>query len=557
MRQGKVPDGESRVQPQAPSRREWTIAVLVALIAIALTLVPYALGYALARPGLVYTGTLMNPEDSQSYFAKMLQGYDGQWLYTIPYTTEEHAPAFVGGFYLFLGHLARGLGLTLETTWHVARVFSELVLFVVAFGFIADFVHEPRARWTAYVLSIFGSGLGWLLFLLNQPYWLDAFPVDFKMPEAHLFFSALTYPHVAIGTVLILASLSSIRRIVERGAGIGTALAGGLANLAIGIVYPFLIYLIAAVAGLYLVYSTWQNKHLMWRQALWIGLGFLIAAPLFALYALTLMTNPVFRSWDSQSVTLSPPLPHYLVAYGIMLLLASLLLFRDGRRRYALLWAWVAAAAILVYVPINPQRRFVEGVQVPLAILAAEGLYQVALPWVQKTKLFQWLAARPHYSVAGLTQLLSILFLFTMSLSNLYILASLSVTMSIQQPYPLFRSSGEIDGVNWLRASSTASAVVLGDEETGNYVAAHAGNRVVIGHWSETVDWEERSADVKRFFQNGTDDAWRATLLVQRRVQYVFWGPQERKLGKFDPSHCPLLEPAFTTADIAIYRVRP
>src|SRR3990172_2572580 len=95
------------------TRREWWIALLIALAAVALTWVPYGLGYQLARPDTEFTGVLMNPEDSQSYFAKMLQGYDGNWLYTIPFTTEDHAPAFVGGFYLALGHLARTMSLSL------------------------------------------------------------------------------------------------------------------------------------------------------------------------------------------------------------------------------------------------------------------------------------------------------------------------------------------------------------------------------------------------------------------------------------------------------------
>ena len=52
----------------------------------------------ITAPGLSFTGILMNPEDSQTYFAKMLQGYNGRFLYTIPFTPEPHDPAFVGVF---------------------------------------------------------------------------------------------------------------------------------------------------------------------------------------------------------------------------------------------------------------------------------------------------------------------------------------------------------------------------------------------------------------------------------------------------------------------------
>ena len=135
---------------QSISRREWRIVLLVAFGVTALLFVPYVLGYILARPGTEFTGIIMNPEDSQSYFAKMLEGYDGAWLYTIPFTTEPHAPAFVGGFYLALGHLARWFNLALVGVWHGARIICDWLMFVATFGFIAMFVNDRRVRWTAY-----------------------------------------------------------------------------------------------------------------------------------------------------------------------------------------------------------------------------------------------------------------------------------------------------------------------------------------------------------------------------------------------------------------------
>jgi len=531
-------------------------------------LVPYALGYALARPGTEFTGIIMNPEDSQSYFAKMLQGYDGNWLYTIPFTAEEHAPAFVGGFYLALGHLARWLGLSLDIMWHLARVVADAILFIVTFGFIATLLRDPCARWTAFMLAIFGSGLGWVLFLLNEPYWLGAFPVDFKMPEAHLFFSALTFPHVALGTALILVSLwcmlpTADRRPLTVDCGPQTggsyrewlyAVGAGLANLVLAIVYPFLIYLVVATISIYWLMRVVYARRLLWQEVVRLLIAFAIPAPLILYYAGTLATNPTFRAWEAQSITLSPPLPHYILAYGVMLLLAALLLFRK-RAGFALLWAWVLAAALLVYAPLNSQRRFVEGVHVPLAILAAGGLFEVVFPWLERTRAFQWLAMRPRYSIAGLQRFFVVVFLAGMSLSNLYIIASVSVTAALQQPYPLFRPRDEIAAVDWLRTNTTRSAVVLGEYETGNYIPARAGNRVVLGHWAETADWQTKFDETERFYGAATDDAWRSAFLARYRVMYVWYGARERALGAFNPERVDYLQRVFENDTVRVYRV--
>ena len=58
---------------------------------------------------------------------------------------------------------------------------------------VADII-RTKIKQKPRVAVILGSGLGWVLFLFGQTYWLGAFPVDFKMPEAHLFFSAMTLP---------------------------------------------------------------------------------------------------------------------------------------------------------------------------------------------------------------------------------------------------------------------------------------------------------------------------------------------------------------------------
>jgi hypothetical protein len=537
------------------NRKEKLWVCAIACLAVLLLLLPYWLGYVFARPDLEPTGVIMNPEDSQSYFAKMLQGYDGYWLYRIPFTTEEHTPAFIGGFYLLLGHLARSFGLSLVAMWHLARTLAALIMFLAIFSFIARFLPDTRARWIAYLLAIFGSGLGWLLFLLNQPTWLDWTPVDFKMPEAHPFFSALTFPHIAISTALLLASFwLTLEAFINRYRWL-CAVGAGLINFATAIVFPFLIFLIAAVLGIYWVILAVQARRVLYREALIVAVTLVIPMPLVVYYSWTLASNSVFRTWDAQAITLSPPAPHYLIAYGVMILLA-LLSWRRRRANQIFLWAWLIAAALLVYAPHPQQRRFVQGVQIPLAILATVGWVQVVLPWLAQTRVFRWIISHPRYTPAGLERLLSIVFVLTMSLSNGYVLSSVTLTAMVEQPYPLFRMRDEIAAVDWLRANTARTDVVLSAYETGNYIAARAGNYVWIGHWTETVAWDSKLKEVEKFYSATTADEERTIFLRDQRIAYIFWGPAERKLGAFDPMQTRYWERVFANTNVQIFRVR-
>jgi hypothetical protein len=542
--------------------RERLIVFLVALSATTIVSIPYILGYALSKPGTSFSGVIMNPEDTQSYFAKMLQGYDGHWLYTIPFTPEPHNPAFLGGFYLALGHVARWFGITIEAVWHITRLVSNVFLFMTTFGFIATFLPDRRSRWIAYLVAIFGSGLGWLLFLLQQPKWLGAFPVDFKMPEAHLFFSALTFPHVALGTGLLMVSFWLIYSV---GSGHEKswrlAFLAGVSNLAIGIVYPFLYYLVALTIVIYWIVLTWRARRFEWQRTTKFLVSLFLALPLYIYYAYTYQINEVFRTWSEQAVTSSPPWPHYLIAYGPLLLLAFLPLLSQKRAsgyadRTLFLWIWIVSAAILVYAPLNPQRRFIQGLQVPLSILAAEGLIIFLLPRLVETRIYQRIVAHPRYDNAGLQRLIITFIIAFMALSNLYILADTSLTTAIRQPYPFFRQKSELEVMEWIRDNTDRSAVVLSAYETGNYVAAHAGNRVVLGHWAETVDWDAKYEQTARFYSASTDDAMRIELLERYDVDYVWYGPMERDLGEFDPISVSYLIPVFDKADTSLLKVR-
>jgi hypothetical protein len=519
-------------------------------------LVPYVLGYLLAGPDTAFTGIIMNQEDSQTYFAKMLQGYDGQWLYYIPFTAEAHEPVFLGGIYLALGQLARVSGLTVEAVWHGARIVADLLLFLTTYWFIAAFIERREWRVVAYLLALFGSGLGWMLFLMNQPLWLGTLPVDFHMPEAHLFFTAFTFPHVALGTALLLIILRTSVRVQDGEASWMAVVGTGLCNLLIVIAYPFLIYLVILTNGLYFLWRWWQSRRFAVDSVIRLGLTFVPSAPLVLYYALVLQQNEVFAAWDIQAATPSPPWPHYLLAFGPLLLLAFLA--QRSRPRLVdptLLWIWILAAALLLYAPLNPQRRFVQGVHVPLSILATVGFLGVLLPRLLRVGFFQALLRRPRYTAQGLRRLLTVFFLAFMSLSNLYVFASVTLTAVVEQPYPLYRPQDEVRATQWLRQNSTPDAVVLGAYQTGNYVAARAGNRVVLGHWAETMDIQQKLAAVERFYDEETGDDWRQGLLAEQGVSFVWYGPQEQELGAFDPATVDYLRPVHEVGQITVYRV--
>lgn len=548
------------------TRREWLAALGVALFTALLGLLPYWLGSQSVPDGQFYLHLIMNPEDSLTYWAKMQQGFNGRLLYTIPFTSEPHSPAIVGIFYVALGQMARLTGLSLVAIWHFSRFVAALILFLTIFATTAVYLPHRTARWTAYLLALYGSGLGWLLLFSGQSYWLGAFPVDFKQPGAHIFFTSLTYPHIILGTALILTNVLILQQIANQVADHGgngriwrNAVLAGIANLLLGLAYPFLLYIVIVTAVLLYSYLLWQQRRFLWRTGWQIALLFLIPAPLYLHFVTILYNNPIFRIWDAQAGTPSPPWPHYLVAFGPMLLLALLLWWKrpSTRPHFAVLYCWIIAVVLLVYAPLNPQRRFVQGIHVALAILSAAALVDLLLPRLQRTAVWQRIIANPRYTTTKLTRFILLLLLLFLSFSNLLLLADASRIAALTRPDLFFRPLDELDAAHWLDANTPDTAVVLGSYQTGNFIPAYAGNRTVLGHWAETAHITAKETAVAQFFASSTSHTTRQELLTQENVAYLWYGPREQALGSFNPQTAPYLQPLYSNPTITLYTTTP
>jgi uncharacterized membrane protein len=97
--------------------------------------------------------------------------------------------------------------------------------------------------------------------------------------------------------------------------------------------------------------------------------------------------------------------------------------------------------------------------------------------------------------------------------------------------------------------------VVLAGYDTGNALPAWAPVRVVIGHGPESVNLAELRPEVEAFYAGATPRAARMRLLREYKVGYVFWGPEERALGDWDPGAVDYLEPVYDQDGYGIWKV--
>jgi len=535
--------------------REYRFVLLWGIIALAVASIPYLLGAALATDERVFGGFVYAVEDCYSYLAKMRQGAEGDWLFHIAYTPEPHPGAFFFPFHLLLGKVAAllpGGDLTarLVLVYHGARLLLGLGLLLTVYRFIAEFTERLLVRRLAWLMVTFGGGLGWLLVALGQSHWLGSLPLDLILPEGFTFLVLYSFPHIALARTLLLWGLLFILKAWEGNPNVQcpmskphftlhAASAGGC-WLLMGLIVPFYVAVAWAVTGVALLALWLRQKSIPWREGLLAGVAALVSAPVIAYSAWVFTSDRVYATWAAQNLILSPHPLHYLAAYGVLLLLAAFAM-RAAWRSQRPTWlplAWVAAAPLLVYLPFNLQRRLIEGAQIPLSLLAAWGLVKIS----------------PLQSPSLKSRLFVGVVLIGLSLTNVLLVAGNSLALR-GQPAPIYREAGEVAALDWLNEQIEPDDVVLSSYATGNYLPARVEARVFVGHGPESVHAGAKKEQVARFFDAATNDTWRQHLLTEYGVDYVFWGPEERALGGWNPRDADYLQPVYEASGYTLFEV--
>ncbi len=518
--------------------REWRWVIGWSAVIILITSLPYIYGWWLSTPQRQFSGFILGVEDANSYLAKMRMGAEGNWLFYLPYTPEPHPGVYLYTFHLLLGKLSAATGLSPTLTYHLARLILGMGLLATVYQFIAAFTKNLKIRQVAFLLVGLGSGLGWLVIVTG---WTEqiGIPLDIYLPEGFNFLILYHLPHLLLAETLLLGGFLLLLQAwqTERRGWLMALLAGVSFFLALGIA-AFYLAIIVAVLGLTLVLQGWVNRHIPWPEVKLTALALALIAPIALYNYWVFATIPAYQILGRQLIIRSPAPIHYLLAYGVLALLAlpGIKTFWQQRDTHSLfLIAWVAAVPFLVYIPFNLQRRLVMGVQLPLSILAATGLYLLC-----QGKLKLW-----RRSSLGL--------IFFASLTNIFLLVGSFASVTGQEA-PIFHSTSQLEAMTWL-AHQAQGEVVMAVYQTGNVLPAYANVRAFVGHGPETVNSDEKREQARRFFSSATSDPWRRELLQKFNIRYVFYGPNEKAAGDFRPQDAPYLEELYRNTEVQIFGV--
>lgn len=502
----------------------------LALLAVVLTSLPFLVAPVLLETGSTFSGFLINPVDGFSYLAKMRQGADLVFEIRLPYAPEPGPGVLLFVYQLILGGISSVIGLPQILTYHAARVLGALAMLGSSYFFFVRTLPTPRAKWAAFVLTLFGSGVGGIALLMGL------LPIDLWVPEAIPFLSAYANAHFPLATAALITSVTLILfpKILPDARQAVLFLGG----LLLALLQPFTVAAIGIVLGVWLVVERLHGTQAVQLRSWVVGMtAFLAGALPMLVYTLgVIRRHPVLFAWNAQNLTPTPGIMEVLLGYGLVLILAvvgMLLGNARGRSSGRLLITWAILGFIMLYLPVSLQRRLTLGLFIPLAALAGVGLDAIAST---RRRFALLMAATIALSVP----------------SHLVVIGSGLVAVSRGEAGVVMSESDQAL-LEWIGLNISEDPLILAGLESGNRLPAYSDVRVLYGHPFETPHSDAQKALVRELWNWDGDPVLGLQALRAAGVEYAFYGEEEQKLGI--PSWLSLAEFAHREGDSDLYKV--
>jgi hypothetical protein len=515
---------------RAASIGAWRVPLLTGLALAVVTAIPYLYAYAVQPHDQVFMGFFYLGDDANTYLAKMRQGWEGAWSWDNRYTTESSPTAYLFMFWIALGHLAALFHLPLIVVFHLARVAAAFALMAGVWAFVNHFIADRSARLFAFFFCAVGLGMGYVIQALGHPviFGNTTDTLDWRMPELTAFYSVLALPHFAWSGVFAAAGSVLTLQAIQRG-NLRLAVLAGLCWLGQASIHPQMPILMGGATAVALLLRPASPRG--WMAAI---VAFAIPAPYILYCYFAFIGNPQVQRWTFHSKNALPPEAFSLffaIAPQLLLALTGLpVVLRRRSREDLFLIAWLVLLAAILYLP-NPagdlRRRFLDGLYLPLVVLAAIGLYEAILPRLRSARAH---ALIPFSYVA-----------FTAIGSAFLVLAP--ILIATQPQYSVPRTW--FDGLTWL--GGQPSGRVLSMPGVGLFVPAYSPDTVYVGHYDETFDYVNKTQTALELLTGKQDIV---QFDIANHIRYVIWTADLPT-----PPPTVLGPPAYDSANFKIYRV--
>lgn len=515
---------------------EWRFAIIAAVIVITATFLPVIYGVVNTPDRWQFTGVNhLNAEDTYSYLSWIEQGRQWHLLFQNVFDSGQQQRLIVQPLFLVMGFSGALTGLPNLIIYHVFRVVLGFIFLVIVYKFGTLFFYNVRERKIFYLLVLGSSGIGWLVGSLVPS-------TDLWVTDSISFLALYQSPLLLYSLSLMIAVWYGVIRFlqVQRWK---YALGGGAAFFILIISHYYICLLLGLGIMLFALFER-ARERCSTRQLVQLlgclGIGTVLGG-WYLLYA-SHRSSGLF-GYFSQMDFYSPAPIAYLAGFGFIVLLAifgAILAIRQHRQSFIPIIIWVFFAIFLLYQPWLPglQRKFTEGLQIALVLLATSGVAYL-LGLLER----RGMVIKKSWFVYGL------LFL---SLSNVSVMLHDVAAYRISRQVPFYMPIETVYVASWLKQNTQPSEIILAPYWTSNFIAGLAARTVYMGHAYNTPDSRAKWEQVNWFFNTSGDLIAKKNFLEHENIQFIVSDSSARNWLERDMGS----QKVFQQGETTLYRVR-
>lgn len=481
--------------------------LLFSFILIVISSIPYVIGMFLENnSGWVFSGFIFGVEDGNSYLAKMLTGSFGDWLFRTPYTAYSQKGFLAFLPYLLLGKLASPpeIHLQLIVLFQLFRWFGIYFLANETYQFVSIFVRQKSSIRLAVILSLVGGGLGWAVLLTSNSISGGRIPLEFYSPESFGFLSIFGLPHLCFSRGLMLRSFRILLSPVYKLNPIKNHLISGFYLLLSGIFQPLNIALGWLIIAIYKIVAFIKASKKDFFEESKLFISFILLSMPFLIYNFIMFTfDPYLQTWEKQNIIKSPPIVDYMWAYGlgVICIIFVLLIKKRQLPNELFLIVWMVIVPILVYLPINLQRRLSDGIWVVFSIFIAIAVNSIRVKYLKYGVVFLFL------------------------LSTIIVFAG-SLTAVLNPGYPVYQDADLIKVFRAIEKIGNKNDVVVANYDISNILPAYIPMRVVIGHGPESKNLFELETKIDELLSYQLPYSKYVNLINEFDIDFIIYSKE-------------------------------
>lgn len=507
-------------------KKETLLVLIISIVVLFLINLPIIYFYLFPKENLVFLGRRsINSQDTYTYIALIEQAKQGKAFFTNLFTNEYQTASLIRPAYFMIGKIAALLNISSILAFHLSRLILSFIFLAVLYRFIRRFFDSVKQRIFVFILLLTSSGLGFILGRIVPD------SSDLWIPESITFLSLAESPHFIFSQILMLSGLMFFLKYLKKRQLIDI-LTSTCLFLLLSFEHPY---------NLLIIGTTVLFISLLTGEKIYKSIFFAFLSSFGLIYQIvSQFTNPTLKSWYVQH--LSPPPIAYLVGFGLLIPFAIIgmeKVIREKNITYKLLLVWFFVTGVMLYFPFEMQRRTVEGIHTPLAILAGIGLFSFA----DKFKK-HWLD-------------ITIGAIFLLSLSSLYSIYTdfSTIKKDSVKNYYYYITKPEAKGIGWLKSHTNDNDVILSNWFYGNLIPGLTGRTVYLGHKAQTIDFEQKISLINNFLLS-SDTKLSLSFLEANKIKYIFLGNNDSMLSYgFKPDSKPFLTKIYSENGVLIYKV--